>query len=341
MTTELLENVGSPENRSILAQNRQHAVASLTSYIQTPQELRLREHQENTLVKLKDHFAKGFTGGYIRLPCGAGKTAVAVKLAEALDLKTVYSTPLRRGVHQAKKEFSKFAPGVTVGNYMGDEKEYELRVINTTHSSLGKLAANEKVSSEEIGLVILDEGHEGLGWVRHQAYRLYPNALFVSLSATPDFSPLDELIRMGKVDSEERWTEMFRHQIDEMTDEEGFERGILSPVDIELIKTNVQAGKIGIMGGDYKRSEIRQALNKEVRNWLVIGLVAGAEHIPPDFDIPKELRDRIAQVHETLKNGQVGIFGFGIDHVDDLAAKLKNIGVDAKPVHSKITKIGR
>lgn len=182
-----------------------------------------------------------------------------------------------------------------------------------------------------------DEADLGLGEKQHVIYRAFPNALFVGVTATPYFDPLEGLTNRGLVQADERWTRMFTDCIHEMTLEEAMERQILTPLDVTLIKTGVSVQNIEISSdGDYKQSDLERYLAIKARDVLILGMLAGVDKMPPTVHISDEQRKQIALIHEKIQGKRTAIFGISIDHINNLAQELKKLGVAAEAVHSEL-----
>lgn len=176
-----------------------------------------------------------------------------------------------------------------------------------------------------------------LGEQRHAVFRNFPNALKIGMTATPYFDQLEGYQRRGIVEKDEEWTGLFTNLIHEMTLEEVMERGILSKLDVHLIKTSTEVLDIQISSsGDYRESDLRKYFATKARNALAIGMLVGGEFIPKEYQISKEQKDEIEKIHNKIAGKRTAIFAVDIEHAEELAEELRNQGVSASAVHSKI-----
>lgn len=173
-------------------------------------------------------------------------------------------------------------------------------------------------------------------------FRLFPHALMIGLTATPHFTPLEGYKTRGIVDPTEPWTKMFSECIHEMSLEEGMECGVLTELDVHLVKTNTKVGNITINPlGEYTRKDTERVFNTEARNYLTIGILAGVDKIPPHVNISADQLAEVKRIHELIKGKKTAIFGLSINHVEDLAVKLGTAGIGAMAVHSKLEERAR
>jgi RNA polymerase sigma factor (sigma-70 family) len=329
---------------SQLELNRETAIYGLRRYLSTPAERALhevpgREHQASSLDLLLEFWAEGNTAGYFDLPTGAGKTVVAGGLIKATNLYTIVSSPTGTILDKTGRTIEDIAPNAKVSNYDGRSKSLAGNVLNTTPNSLEQLAQVPALA-EGTQLLIVDENDLGtLSEKRHTLWRKFPNALIVGLTATPDFSQLQELVRSGKVDPNERWVGAFRDKIAQVTREELMERGGLTPLDIHMFQTRQTVGDVHITAkGKYDEREIDRYLNTEARNNLAIALVAGLGKLPAHVTIPDDLAEDIREVHEKIAGRRTVIFGLNIRHIEELAKRLRDVNVKAAAVHGRMKK---
>lgn len=338
MLTEDATQLKEPEIKvPSLGDNLKDALEKLDVYLQTPREQMLREHQVDVMQSIRDFLAEGHKAGYISLPTGSGKTVLITELIQTLGLKTIVASPTQQILEQTFKTAQRFNPDFQVSNYYSRSKDLTGDAINTTYHSLLRLVDEGKIDPEEIQLVICDEAHTALGEQRHGVFRKFPNALMIGLTATPYFAPLEGYKQRGIVDAKENWTGLFTNTIHEMSLEEAIERGILSNLDAHLLKTNTMVGDVHITAnGEYNEAEIQSYLNKEARNYLTIGMLAGIDKIPESIRLSNQQIEELKVLHEKIKDKRTVIFGLSISHIEDLAKKLQELGVKAATVHSKV-----
>ncbi|MEX2028103.1 MAG: sigma-70 family RNA polymerase sigma factor [Candidatus Curtissbacteria bacterium] len=325
------------QREGALRVNLDSALQRLDLYLETSEERLLREHQSDVMESLRDFLASGETAGYLSLPTGFGKTVVAAEIAKVLGKKTLILSPTKQILEQTHGAVIQFTPGVEVGNYYSDEKNLSGTVLNTTYQSLFGLLEREQLNPEEIGLVICDEAHTALGEQRHALFRKFPNAIFLGLTATPYFMPLNGFTQRGLVEEDERWTGLFKNRVHEMSLEEAIERGILTPLDVHLVETNVSVGNVRVTAaGNYDEAEINKYLNKLSRDYLTLGMVAGLNKLPANINLSDKQKEELGLIHRKIEGKRTVIFGLSIAHVNDLAQMLRDRGIKAAAVHSKM-----
>jgi len=325
---------------SQLQANRRQALTRLERVLQTPEEQVLREHQMSMTGAFYNHLKAGNHAGYMSEATGVGKSAVAVRLAEILGLKTFILSPTLQIADQNRKEAGRFAPSLRVTTYDGHSKDLSGDVITTTYQSTLNLTrgVKEDYDPSSVGFLICDEGDLGLGEQQHTIYRSFPNAIKLGLTATPYFAPLDGFIQRGIVDENEEWVGMFTNLIHETTLEEALERGILSPAHIYLLKTDTRVSDITILSsGEYRQSDLEKHFITESRNALVIGMLAGVDKIPGNIRINDAKRQELDAIHKMIAGKRTVILGINVDHIIGLEDELRRQGVSAASIHGLVS----
>lgn len=311
-----------------LDQTRRQSIHRLGDYLQTPKERMMREHQVDVMQSFYKFLTDGGTSGYISLPTGSGKTGLAAELIRVLGLKTVILSPTQTILEQTHTQVTqKFAPEIDITNYYGQEKDLSGKVLNTTYQSMMLLLDNDQIDPEDIELLICDEAHTALGEQRHEIFRKFPNALKIGLTATPYFAQLEGYKQRGLVEEGEAWTGLFRNLIHEMTLEEGIERGILSPLEVYLLRTNVSVGDVRIQStGEYSRAQLERWLRVKARDYLAVAMIAGVNRLPPGIKLSQTQAEEVEAIHQKIARQPTVIFGLSIDHIEKLRQKLMDAG---------------
>ncbi len=156
----------------------------------------LRDVQKKAMSAMFDvHFSESGCGGTIVvLPCGFGKTVLAVATAARLGRKTavlVHTSILKT---QWKESFETFCPGIRVGYVQGstfdcEDKEVVIMMVQTV--------AKRQFSYEmtdQFGLVICDEAHHLAAPIMSMAMLCFRSSKIMALTATKERS--DGLTRL-------------------------------------------------------------------------------------------------------------------------------------------------
>ncbi len=336
------------ENNILLEQNRETALRNLSGVLNSQEETRLREHQISMVQSFFDFLSSGERAGFIVGAAGSGKSALIGKIAEVLGLKTVILSPSTPILRHNQTEASEFAPTLDLTNYYGREKDLSGLAINTTYQSMVTLLekvkagtpvvdrAGNQLHPEELGLVICDEAHAGLGEIRRTIYQNFPNAIFLGVTATPYFGQLEGYKKRGLINGDEPWLGLFTKLIHELSMEEAIERGISPDIDIRLLKTRIKVKSLQAdVSGEYNEKELERYFAGEARNALIIGLIAGVENLPDWIRLPDELRVQIEEIHRDIASKKTGVFGVSINNVEQLAHQLRSLNIRAEAVHGQ------
>jgi len=146
--------------------------------------LRVETHQIEAFESARDSIERD-GGAIISLPCGYGKTRVALEVASHFKTRTAILVHKEFLAEQWKEAIRKFCPGSTIGRVQGDvcdlEKDFVIIMIQTLSQRPWA-----KTLFDSIGLMIVDECH-------HICARVFSQCMFVmcpkytlGLSATPE-----------------------------------------------------------------------------------------------------------------------------------------------------------
>lgn len=330
-------NVEIRPSHSGLNSSRIKIVELLSAHLAGGSGSSVRDHQSKALIALRDFLAEGEYSGYISHATGTGKTHIIAELAKALKgIRIVVLSPTKQILSQTGSIVERNSPEIEFSNYYSVEKgDLSAQLINTTYPSFMCLLAEGKINTEEIGMVISDEGHMAIGPQRHRIFRQLPNAIMIGLTATPYFRQLDFHISRNLVREDEPWVGMFRKSIHNYSLDEAIDDGVLRPVESCIIKTGVNVDDIKIQGGEYDRAELARRLDVMQRNSLVIAAIAGPKALPSTAT-PAQV-DALMELHEKIKNRTIAIFGFSRSNIDNLAMGINASGVTAGAVHHRVS----
>lgn len=132
-------------------------------------------------------FAKGVEAGHgvLSLPCGYGKTTVALAIAMKLGLRTMIIVHKEFLANQWRERIQQFCPGATIGVVKQDKIETDCDFVIAMLQSLSMKEYDYSVF-ENIGTLFIDEAHHICARVFSQAlFKLCPRHSY-GLSATPD-----------------------------------------------------------------------------------------------------------------------------------------------------------
>ena len=124
-------------------------------------------------------------GGVLSLPCGFGKTTVALALSAHLKARTMIVVHKEFLANQWVDKIKEFCPGATIGRIQGDifdiEKDFVIAMIQTMC-----MRYFEKKAFDSIGLLIVDEAHHiGAPAFSQFMFKICPK-FTLGLTATPE-----------------------------------------------------------------------------------------------------------------------------------------------------------
>lgn len=124
-------------------------------------------------------------GGVLSLPCGFGKTTVALALSAHLKVRTMIVVHKEFLANQWVEKIKEFCPGATIGRVQGDqfdiEKDFVIAMIQTMC-----MREFETKAFDSIGLLVVDEAHHiGAPAFSQFMFKICPKYT-LGLTATPE-----------------------------------------------------------------------------------------------------------------------------------------------------------
>ena len=124
-------------------------------------------------------------GGVLSLPCGFGKTTVALALSAHLKVRTIIVVHKEFLANQWTEKIKEFCPGATIGRIQGSifdiEKDFVIALIQTM-----SMREFDRRAFDSIGLLIVDEAHHiGAPAFSQFMFKICPKYT-LGLTATPE-----------------------------------------------------------------------------------------------------------------------------------------------------------
>lgn len=280
----------------------------------------LRERQMTVFEDVAVSLERGEEEGLIEAPTGFGKTVMFNQIVAAADVPTLIVVPSQQLVEQTYKEFQERTPHIVVGRVYAHSKEYGRKVTITTYESLVKDTEGKLIHPEGIGLVILDEQHEGTSEKRierFEAVEHFENAFILGVSATT--LQLDDPrfidTRVGK---------MSRNMIHKINDQESVEEGYTAPFTSIIVDVDTDLSDVTITNrGDYNEKELEKKLNTTQQNKAAV-----------DFFFELRERDRQLRVRQGKQPLPLttSAYATSVAHAQELAREYETAGVKAAAV---------
>ena len=301
---------------------------------------KLRDPQREAFKTAVAHFENDSGPVILQLPVGCGKTGVAAilpfKLSKRRTLVIAPNTTIRQHLYNdldISKEscfWSKtnVLKDLSSGPYAAliDGPAANMDDCVRSHiviANIQQLASRadrwlSQFSSDFFDLVIIDEGHHVAAESWQKVVRKFPNAKFVSLTATPFRADNKELL--GKLVYQYSYTKaMLKGYIKHVTSASAH------PVEI----TFTARGKSDV----YSREQIL-ALREEA--WFRRGVALSEEC---NRHIAEKAREKLNELRSfTNFPHQIAASAMSIDHANQVQAIFQEIGFQAATIHSKMSK---
>ena len=124
-------------------------------------------------------------GGVLSLPCGYGKTTVALAIAARMKVRTMVVVHKEFLANQWRERIRQFCPSATIGTIQRDKLETECDISIAMLQSLS-MRDYPIGTFEKFGMVIVDEAHHICAQVFSQAFFRFCPKYTLGLSATPE-----------------------------------------------------------------------------------------------------------------------------------------------------------
>jgi superfamily II DNA or RNA helicase len=146
----------------------------------------LKDIQEIAANKCIHYLSSGrCKGGMLVLPCGYGKTVVALYVAYKLKLRTLVLVHKSFLVQQWQERVKTFMPNASIGKIQRDSIDYDADFVIGMIQSISTRDYPDCVV-DSFGLVIVDEAHHMSAPVFSKSLRKLKSAKTLALSATPE-----------------------------------------------------------------------------------------------------------------------------------------------------------
>jgi len=153
-----------------------------------------RPYQKMAITSMCERLNAKRRRGLIVMATGTGKTRVAISLVELLSRKennwvrnVLFLADRTSLVRQAKHNFEKLLPSMTVCELSGDsEKDYNALMMFSTYQTMIHYidAEDKRFSPGRFDLIIIDEAHRSV-FNRYGSIFKYFDSLLIGLTATP------------------------------------------------------------------------------------------------------------------------------------------------------------
>ncbi len=297
----------------------------------------LRWYQAEAVQALYDYFSEKSGNPVIAAPTGTGKSLIIAEFIRSAfeaypGQKMMMLTHVKELIGQNYKKLLECWPTAPAGIYSAGLGRKEIRpiVFAGIQSVVGKSPLFGHVD-----LVIVDECHL-VGTAESTSYRTFltelkqlnPQLKVVGLSATPFRLGQGMLTDPVKAKDGTLLPPLFTDIAYDMTGVEPFNRLIAEGFLCKLVpkKTDEQLNLTGVhvVGGEFNQGELQDAVDK-----TAISKRACAEMVfHAKLGTPEERRRWL-------------VFCTGVEHAEHVAEILRDLGIDARAVHSKMADADR
>jgi excisionase family DNA binding protein len=298
----------------------------------------LREPQKEAHEAAAEHFAQHGTPAIIQLPVGCGKTGVAAILPFGLSHKRTLiiapNTTIREGLY-ADLNISNAScfwkkAGVldsfTAGPFTAlvDGPKANMDDCVNSHivvANIQQLASSadrwlSQFPDDFFDLIIIDEGHHVAAESWQKVVRSFPQARFVSLTATPFRADNKDLL--GEL--------IYRYP---------FARAMLNGYIKHIVSASAHPAEITFTArGDTEIYSLEQILELKEEAWFRRGVALSDE-------CNRHIAEKAAEKVQVLRAAtgfphQIAASAMSIDHADQIRAIFEEMGLQAESIHSNL-----
>lgn len=259
----------------------------------------LKEHQISALENLQNMRKRNESIALLYHATGAGKTVTAVTDAKNFGERTLFIAHTKELIKQAKKTFKQIWPQVSVGSYLGEEKEKNAYVVC---GSVQNVSQNlDDFAPDEFGYLIIDECHHSAANTYKKILNYFKPKFTLGLTATPERADGEDLFMYFK---------NVAHKLDLKT---AVEIGELVPVRCIRIKTNIDISNVRINGIKYNSQDLESKLFIPERNNIIVNTYLNY-----------------------VKNKKTVVFCASVSHAEEIARLFRENGVSCEAVSGSL-----
>lgn len=309
--------------------------AARTKIASNPQ---LREPQKEAFEAAVEHFAQQGTPAIVQLPVGCGKTGVAAILPFGLSHKRTLiiapNTTIREGLYADlnisnascfwKKAgvLDAFTSGPFTALVDGPKANMDDCVnSHIVVANIQQLAGSadrwlSQFPSDFFDLVIIDEGHHVAAESWQRVVRAFPQARFVSLTATPFRADNKDLL--GEL--------IYRYP---------FARAMLNGYIKHIVSASAHPAEITFTArGETDTYTLDQILQLKEEAWFRRGVALSNE-------CNRHIAEKAVEKLQALRAAtgfphQIAASAMSIDHADQVRAIFQEMGLQAEAIHSNL-----
>lgn len=298
----------------------------------------LREPQKEAYEAAVEHFAQKTTPAIIQLPVGCGKTGVAAILPFSLSHKRTLviapNTTIRQGLYAdlnianascfwkkagvldsfTSGPFTALVDGAKAN--MDDCVNSHIVVANIQQLAGGADRWLSQFPGDFFDLVVIDEGHHVAAESWQKVVRAFPQARFVSLTATPFRADNRELL--GEL--------IYRYP---------FARAMLNGYIKHIVSASAHPSEITFKArGESDTYTLDQILTLKEEAWFRRGVALSDE-------CNRHIAEKAIEKLQLLRSAtgfphQIAASAMSIDHADQVRAIFQEMGLQAETIHSNL-----
>ena len=298
----------------------------------------LREPQKEAYEAAVEHFAQQETPAIIQLPVGCGKTGVAAILPFALSRKRTLiiapNTTIREGLYadlsisnascfwKKASVLDSFMAGPFTALVDGPKANMDDCVnSHIVVANIQQLASTahrwlSQFPDDFFDLVIIDEGHHVAAESWQKVVRAFPQARFVSLTATPFRADNKDLL--GEL--------VYRYP---------FARAMLNGYIKHVVSASAHPAEITFrVQGEDATYTLEQIVDLKEEAWFRRGVALSEE-------CNRHIAEKAAEKVRHLRAAtgfphQIAASAMSIDHADQVRAIFQEMGLQAETIHSNL-----
>ena len=288
--------------------------------------MKIYPYVKDAAEKVSDFLVSSPEGRHplISMPTGTGKSVVIAEMFRLLNLhnsscRALMLTHRKTLIEQNFKKLVSLWPTVPAGihsagiNRRDTKQRFIFAGVQSIVNRLDHFAPVDYILVDEAHLVGGEEASQYVKVLKH-FQEINGNARIIGLSATPYRTDCGHLL--------DSW--LFTDSVIDYTTKEWFsyfvKEGYMAPLRAVASQTYLDADGVKTSGanGDYVRGALERKLNTE--------------------ELTKPVCDEVARIGREYGRTRWLIFATGIAHVDALTAELRGMGLDIRPIHSKLDK---
>lgn len=276
------------------------------NYIKTIRGLSILDHQKDILSNIAIERSSGRKAFLIVLPTGTGKTYVFIQDFGRIDRKTKTKRFLGiAGTKQLRDQLIQHLKKHQVDLGYSDDigTDIDRKIVVKTAGWMSRHL--HELSPDQFDYIAIDEAHHAVAPSYRKVIQYFNPETLIGLTATPERLDRKEL------------AEVFGEYKSNIDLREAIENGLLAPIRVFRVESNIDLSEIRYNGKDYVGTDLQRKVIVPSRDELVVNVL------------------KKYFIHDRFPKKSGIIFCVSVSHAESMTKLMRKEGICAEAVHGK------